>query len=133
MIIYVIDENGDVVPNSKTFQSAYHFDIRFPSTFQDLDTFKRPHNFTAPFYRCESRYINSGMLEKEIGSQCEIAKEGKDLAFQPTPDGIYFIEFFSESMDLTKMKGLRIEFSGTRISSAIKKRKLQRWKMRVLN
>ena len=133
MIIYVIDENGDVVPNSKTFQSAYHFNIRFPSTFQDLDTFKRPHKFTAPFYNCESRYINSGILEKEIGSQCQIAKEGEDLAFQPTPDGNYFIELFSASMDLTRMKGLRIEFSGTKIFSAIKKRKLQRLKKRVPN
>ena len=119
MRIYLVDASQKVIPNPNTFTSGYYFGIRYPLIFKNLDSSLNAHTFKAPHFFCYSMFKRHGLIDPDIGEQCEVRG---GVGVQPSPDGIFRLELENNSEVTMDFVALKIFISGTRIPFSRKKR-----------
>ena len=119
MRIYLVNASQTVIPNPNAFTSGYHFGIRYPLIFKNLDSSLNAHIFKAPHFFCYSMFKRDGQIDADIGEQCEVRS---GVGVQPSPDGNFRLELQNDAEITKDFVALKIFISGTRIPFSRKKR-----------
>ena len=126
--VFLLDKDGNVIPNRNADENGFIVTVTFPMTFIDLEEKvnsreKIPHIFKAAHFNCWSRYQNQGEGEFDILRQCKVKSPFSEQSFFPTPDGVYQLELqdLHGILNRSAIDKIRIAHDGSSITNSKKR------------
>eukprot|EP00088_Acartia_fossae_P015951 TRINITY_DN18860_c0_g1_i1.p1 TRINITY_DN18860_c0_g1~~TRINITY_DN18860_c0_g1_i1.p1 ORF type:complete len:215 (-),score=24.29 TRINITY_DN18860_c0_g1_i1:105-653(-) len=114
-LVLLDTSNNPLQSHGLSYGEGIQIRIRYPTVFYDTDFNNIEHSFLAQNFECNSDYSTIGE-EIKWKSSCRVDEEFSQTNYKPSPNGIFnFLIENPERIDMERLAGLRIQFSGTRI------------------